>query len=55
MNTIHGSKICEATVERYIAHMEDAFIAVEKSMKPRRDEKGYVMMGVKEFCLIRIV
>ena len=24
-------------------------IIVEKSMKPRRDEKGYVMMGVKEF------
>lgn len=32
----------------------DAFkkiIIVEKSMKPRRDEKGYVMMGVKEFLL----
>ena len=26
-------------------------IIVEKSMKPRRDEKGYVMMGVKEFLL----
>ena len=26
-------------------------IVVEKSMKPRRDEKGYVMMGVKEFLL----
>ena len=26
-------------------------ILVEKSMKPRRDEKGYVMMGVKEFLL----
>lgn len=24
-------------------------IIVEKSMKPRRDEKGYVMMGIKEF------
>ncbi len=26
-------------------------IVVEKSMKPRIDEKGYVMMGVKEFLL----
>lgn len=26
-------------------------IVVEKSMKPRYDEKGYVMMGVKEFLL----
>ena len=26
-------------------------IIVERSMKPRRDEKGYVMMGVKEFLL----
>ena len=26
-------------------------IVVEKSMKSRRDEKGYVMMGVKEFLL----
>jgi hypothetical protein len=26
-------------------------ILVEKSMKPRRDEKGYVCMGVKEFLL----
>lgn len=26
-------------------------IIVEKTMKPRRDEKGYVMMGVKEFLL----
>ena len=26
-------------------------IVVEKSMKPRRDEKGYVMMGVREFLL----
>jgi len=26
-------------------------IVVEKSMKPRCDEKGYVMMGVKEFLL----
>lgn len=24
---------------------------VEKNMKPRHDEKGYVMMGVKEFLL----
>lgn len=24
-------------------------IVVEKNMKPRRDEKGYVMLGVKEF------
>ena len=28
-------------------------IIVERSMKPRRDEKGYVMMGVKEFLLDR--
>lgn len=26
-------------------------ILVEKSMKPRRDDNGYVMMGVKEFLL----
>lgn len=26
-------------------------IIVEKSMKPRYDEKGYVMMGIKEFLL----
>lgn len=26
-------------------------IIIEKTMKPRRDEKGYVMMGVKEFLL----
>lgn len=26
-------------------------IIVEKGMKPRRDEKGYVMMGVREFLL----
>ena len=26
-------------------------IIVERSMKPRHDEKGYVMMGVKEFLL----
>ena len=26
-------------------------IIVEKSTKPRRDEKGYVMMGIKEFLL----
>lgn len=26
-------------------------VLVEKSMKPRRDENGYVMMGVKEFLL----
>ena len=26
-------------------------IIVEKSMKPRYDEKGYLMMGVKEFFL----
>lgn len=26
-------------------------VILEKSMKPRRDDKGYVMMGVKEFLL----
>lgn len=26
-------------------------IIVEKSMKPRYDEKGYIMMGIKEFLL----
>ena len=26
-------------------------LVVEKSMKLRRDEKGYVMMGIKEFLL----
>ena len=34
--------------------IKDSFkkiIIVEKSMKPRHDEQGYVMMGVKEFLL----
>lgn len=34
--------------------IKDSFkkiIIVEKTMKPRRDENGYVMMGVKEFLL----
>lgn len=34
--------------------MQDSFkkiIVVERSMKPRQNEKGYVMMGVKEFLL----
>lgn len=26
-------------------------LVVEKSMKPRHDEKGYVMIGIKEFLL----
>ena len=26
-------------------------ITIEKSMKPRYDENGYLMMGVKEFLL----
>ena len=26
INTIHGSGICDATVDRYISHMEDAFM-----------------------------
>ncbi len=26
MNTVHGTNICDATVDRYIAHMEDAFM-----------------------------
>lgn len=26
-------------------------IIVERSMKPRQNEKGYVMMGIKEFLL----
>ena len=26
-------------------------VIVERSMKPRRDEKGYVTMGLKEFLL----
>lgn len=27
------------------------FVIVEKSVKSRRDDKGYLMMGVKEFLL----
>ncbi len=95
--SVKRTTISEVTVDKYIEHMEDAFminrvkrydvkgrkyyiqsayaipdenkykqetqpfdktndsfkkiILVEKSMKPRRDEKGYVMMGVKEFLL----
>lgn len=26
-------------------------VIVEKSMKPRRTEKGYLMLGIKEFLL----
>lgn len=26
-------------------------VVVERTMKPRRDEKGYVTMGIKEFLL----
>ena len=26
-------------------------VVVEKSIKPRRDDKGYVMIGIKEFLL----
>ena len=26
-------------------------VIVEKSMNPRRDDKGYVMIGIKEFLL----
>ena len=26
-------------------------VVVEKSMKPRRDDKGYLMIGIKEFLL----
>ena len=39
---------------RSFNNIRDSFkkiIVVEKSMKPRRDECGYVMMGVKEFLL----
>lgn len=35
-------------------NIRDSFkkiVIVERSMKPRRDEKGYVVMGVKEFLL----
>ena len=35
-------------------HTMDSFkkiIIIEKSMKPRYDEHGYLMMGVKEFLL----
>jgi predicted AAA+ superfamily ATPase len=39
---------------RSFNNVNDSFkkiIIVEKNMKPRHDEKGYVMMGVKEFLL----
>ena len=39
---------------KLLTRINDSFkkiIVVEKSMKPRRDDKGYVMMGVKEFLL----
>ena len=37
----------------FIATMDSfkKIIIVEKSMKPRYDENGYLMMGVKEFLL----
>ena len=37
-------------------HTRDSFkkiILVEKRMKPKRDERGYVTMGVREFLLDR--
>lgn len=37
--------------DKFIKPFMDSIIIVEKSMKPRRDEKRYVMMGVKEFLL----
>ncbi len=39
---------------RSFDNTKDSFkkiVIVERSMKPRRDEKGYVMMGAKEFLL----
>ena len=39
---------------RSLKGIDDSFkkiIIVEKSMKPRYDENGYLMMGIKEFLL----
>ena len=42
MNTIHGGKICDAAVERYISHMEDAFML---SRVKRYNVKGRKYIG----------
>ncbi len=42
INTVHGTKICDATVERYISHMEDAFML---SRAKRYDVKGRKYIG----------
>ncbi len=41
----------ETTSFDKVADSFKKIIIVDKSMKPRRDEKGYVMMGIKEFLL----
>ena len=42
MNTVHGRKICDSTVERYISHMEDAFML---SRVKRFNVKGRKYIG----------
>ena len=42
INTVHGGKICDTTVDRYISHMEDAFML---SRVKRYDVKGRKYIG----------
>jgi len=42
MNSVHGTNVCDATVERYISHMEDAFML---SRVKRFDVKGRKYIG----------
>ena len=60
--TLWATEACYKDEEKYeqetisFDKTADSFkkiVIVEKSMKPRRDEKGYVTMGVKEFLLDR--
>ncbi len=42
MNSVHSGKICDSTVERYISHMEDAFML---NRVKRYDVKGRKYIG----------
>lgn len=49
-----GKDIKRGALCKSNARANDSFkkiIVVERTMKPRRDDKGYVTMGVKEFLL----
>ena len=57
LNTLfYNHLVAENTAPNHIIKFafdsaEDLIRIVEKSMKPRYDENGYLMMGIKEFLL----